>query len=236
MRKLLFAWSTFVAMACGGAPAASVSDPPAAGASVSLSLSSEAMADTTAVDVTILGVDLLVAGPDGDHLVPVPMDAALEVNLLELRHDARALLGTVQVAGKINQIRLSIGGTVTVVAADGTSRVARVPSGERTGIKIITQGLDPATAGEIELAFDPANSIHETGSGELIMRPTIKLGHVGGDPATGPATAPATDGGCSQGHGHGHSHGPTDRSPADAGVDGANTGGGSTPPISLPPQ
>lgn len=142
----------------------------------------------TAVNVTLTGVQLLTDTEQtafgheptngeqlqrqGDPKRITLMAEGRTINLLELRNGARMLLGEAEVEGTIEQIRLLMDGSVTVVFADGNERVARVPSGAQTGIKVIGP-FDPAV-GEIVLDFDAADSIHETGNGELIMRPTIK--------------------------------------------------------------
>lgn len=225
MRKQLIVWTLTGSVACGGAMTGSPGAVPEGSGDgvreVSLSLRSEALEGATAVNVKLLGVELLVAGAAGENRVPVAI-APVSVNLLELRGDARMLLGSAPVEGRINQIRLEMDGTVELVLADGSTHVVTVPSGDRTGIKIIAQGLAP-DATDVTLAFDPARSIHRTGNGQWIMRPTIKLGDASGAPVGGGATSP--DGGTVAPSGPGHQGNGT----GPGWVDGSGPGRGQGP-------
>ncbi len=215
MRKTWLMWLALAALGCGSAP--NGLDEAVSAGGVSLTGNGAGarldLANVSEVNVVVLGVDLLVASPAGRHLVTVPMRPRV-ANLMAFRPFAEAVLSGAAAGGKITQIRLAMDGTVVVVFPDRSYRVARVPSGTTSGIKILTNGLDPTDLGRIQLAFDPRRQLHETGAGELIMRPVIKLGSWSGLPALDPA-----------GHPRGHGPGPGSTSAPDGGTVGGSNGG-----------
>lgn len=177
MQRLLIACLITSAIACGGSARVEETEELAAG---EFALRGAPIEDIAAANVTVLGVELRTSR-GLENVVADPYT----VDLMLLRSNARVLLGGFAESRRIQQIRIVMDGRVTVTMADGTTRMARVPSGERNGIKIIAQGLDPSQVCDIPLAFDPRKSFHETGRGELLMRPTIKLGRAGCDSAPG---------------------------------------------------
>ncbi len=112
----------------------------------------------------------VATGPRGPEIVVFAEPRSYD--LLALRNGASALLGDVDLYGRLEHISLTMDGTATVVYADGTSQVATVPSGVSSGLKI--QGpMDPS--GVMALDFDAAASIHEDGLGGLVMKPVIHV-------------------------------------------------------------
>lgn len=124
------------------------------------------LADATAVNIVLNGLE--VTGDNGQTLT---FASPRVINLLELRNGVRTELGEVDALTDGQQLRLLMDGQAEVVFLDGSSKVATVPSGAQTGVKIVNL---PADAEEITLDFDAEKSIHETGNGKLIMRPTIR--------------------------------------------------------------
>jgi hypothetical protein len=158
MRQILFAAALALGLAACGSSSGSVK----------LYLTDAPLDGATEVNVVVHGVELYGTGAP----VKLTFEEPRSFNLLDYRDGRRAELGEVQVEGKINQIRLMIDGTATVVFEDESTRTASVPSGAQTGVKIIMSEIDPAQVGEITLDFDAAKSIHEAG-GRLVMKPTI---------------------------------------------------------------
>lgn len=161
------------------------------GQSVKVYLTDAPLDGATEVNITVTGVQAIAAGaaagagaaaaageraPGGagseEGVSTLTFSEPREINLLELRNGVRTLLGEVESEGSIEQLRLMMNGEAVVVFEDGSSKTALVPSGAQTGVKIV--GGIPAGATEITLDFDAAQSITETGTGELIMRPTIR--------------------------------------------------------------
>lgn len=99
----------------------------------------------------------------------IVFDEPRTYNLLSLRDGAQVLLGDVEVTGTVQHLQLKTDGTATVVYEDGSTRIARIPSGATSGLKI----KGPFNSDVVLLDFDAAESIHESGTGELIFRPVI---------------------------------------------------------------
>ncbi len=98
-------------------------------------------------------------------------------NLLELVNGVFATLGEVDLEpGIYTQIRIMLESASLVI--DGESQDLFIPSGDRTGIKLVDSfTVDPAVITELTVDFDVARSLHEAppGSGNYILRPTIRL-------------------------------------------------------------
>lgn len=97
-------------------------------------------------------------------------------NLLELRNGASTVLGdTMLAAGHYNQIRLKIGEGSNVVVAGQTFPLV-ISSGAQTGIKLNHQfTIEGGATYELTLDFDAERSIHTTGTGTFMLRPTIRV-------------------------------------------------------------
>ena len=114
-------------------------------------------------------------------------DDSMLVHLLELTNGVTALLGEAELeAGDYDQIRLVLGQENRVVI-DGTEHDLRVPSGQHSGFKIhhrftVIEGEDYQAI----LDIDARRSVHRTGNGQFILRPTLRMhgmqdvGHVAG--------------------------------------------------------
>ncbi|MBW2142718.1 MAG: DUF4382 domain-containing protein, partial [Deltaproteobacteria bacterium] len=90
-------------------------------------------------------------------------------------------------AGHYTQIRLKLGDTVEDGLADpppypncvytGTAyEILTIPSGFQSGLKLIHPfDIQGGFTYELLLDFDASESIHQTGAGDYIMRPTIRV-------------------------------------------------------------
>ena len=86
--------------------------------------------------------------------------------------DVKEFLGTAELtAGKYTQIRLSVDSAVVTI--DGVEDNLKIPSGKIKLIQPFTIVANQTTT--LTLDFDADKSIHATGSGKYIMRPTIKV-------------------------------------------------------------
>ncbi|MHB8667817.1 MAG: DUF4382 domain-containing protein [Burkholderiales bacterium] len=82
-------------------------------------------------------------------------------------------------AGRYDWIRLMVdtGGTLDSYVADSTGdHELTIPSGAETGLKL-NRGFDVAADGHADFTvdFDLSKSIHVTGTGEYMLRPTLRL-------------------------------------------------------------
>lgn len=97
-------------------------------------------------------------------------------NLLELTNGTETVLTNSEYpTGKINQIRLILGDSNSVVIG-GTSYLLDTPSAQQSGLKLqlhatLTSGITYA----ILLDFDAAKSVIKTGNEEYILKPVIKV-------------------------------------------------------------
>lgn len=119
--------------------------------------------------VTISGTR--VHGPEG--WVSVKEDAAA-FDLLSLRSsDASALLGEAPLApGHYTQIRMEVTNAI-VITSVGANYQVTIPSGELKMVK----GFDilPNKKLTLTLDFDADTSLHTTGNGKYILRPTVTV-------------------------------------------------------------
>ena len=109
----------------------------------------------------------------GWHLVSTD---SMVVHLLDLTNGVSALLADADLpAGTYDQIRLRLGDGNTVTV-DGVEHELRVPSGQRSGLKI--HHTFEITDGEIYEAtvdIDASRSVHQNGHGQYMMRPVIRV-------------------------------------------------------------
>lgn len=134
-----------------------------------------------AVNVTITSVQVHHAGAfssENDAGWVEIMDEARRVNLLDLRDGVTTTLGEVELPeGKITQVRMVVDEQEgPTLIKDGAETSLRIASGATSGIKL--NGCFAVLAGDetdIVVDFDAGASVHTTGNGSLMMRPTVHL-------------------------------------------------------------
>jgi len=97
-------------------------------------------------------------------------------DLMKLRNGVFATLAQAMVpAGHYTQIRLKLGAGSNVVV-DGVPFPLTVPSGMQSGYKLVG-GFDVPANGLLDLGldFDAARSIHQTGNGKYLLKPTCRV-------------------------------------------------------------
>jgi len=98
-------------------------------------------------------------------------------DLLQLVGGVFATLGDVELeVGRYTQVRIMLESATLYV--DGVPQVLAIPSGFQTGIKLVGGfTIKPGITTVIAADFDVARSLHESppGSGEYVLRPTIRL-------------------------------------------------------------
>ena len=103
-------------------------------------------------------------------------DRAATYDLMKLRNGLFATLAEgLAPAGHYTQIRLKLGAGSNVVV-DGVTCPLTVPSGMQSGYKLVGE-FDVPASGLVELAldFDAARSIHQTGNGKYMLKPTCRV-------------------------------------------------------------
>ena len=101
---------------------------------------------------------------------------SITVDLMTLRNGVFAMLAQGLVpAGHYTQIRLKLGEGSNVVV-NGVAHPLKVPSGMQSGYKLVGQFDVPAN-GMLDLAldFDAERSIHQTGNGRYMLKPTCRV-------------------------------------------------------------
>jgi hypothetical protein len=165
------------------------------------------LTDAPAVyDSIVLAVrDVAIHTGDGDSASDwttfTPPQASYD--LLQLRNGVFATLGSVMLpAGHYTQVRLRLA-PGSYVVENGVRHDLTVPSGLQTGLKLVG-GFDVPSGGNVDLGidFDAARSIHQTGAGTFMLKPTAKVevirttGSIAGTvaPASPPSTVRALSG------------------------------------------
>ena len=97
-------------------------------------------------------------------------------NLLEFRNGIDTLIArAVLPAGNLSQVRFLLGEANSIVV-DGTEHALKVPSGQQSGLKFnVHQELIPDGSYTVWTDFDAARSIVQTGNGEYILKPVIRV-------------------------------------------------------------
>lgn len=106
----------------------------------------------------------------------VKNDTAATFDLLQLRNGVFATLGIAPVpAGHYTQIRLKLDPGSNVVVG-GTPFPLTVPSGMQSGYKLVGEFDVPARdSADVMIDFDAARSVHQTGNGRYMLKPTARV-------------------------------------------------------------
>lgn len=120
-------------------------------------------------------------GEDEEGIITLT-DSTRQIDLLQLQGGVNTTLANVTVPeGEYAQLRLVLGDENYVVV-DGERQMLQVPSGKQSGIKIVLPGeVEIENDGdrlEVTLDFDVEESFVETGNGDYIFKPTVKVKEV----------------------------------------------------------
>ena len=193
-------------ISCGGGGGGSSSGGIVETGTASVALVDSASEDYAAVYVTIRDIQFHLGGNENSskswRSIQQGIDYPVTVNLLELVNGVRLDLGIVELpAGHHTQMRLILDeepelGTINILsqvhpfanyviidkdpndAIDPVIHELKVPSGDRTGVKIVGGYFISANqTTELILDFDACRSIVQAGnSGQWHLKPTIKIG------------------------------------------------------------
>lgn len=146
----------------------------------------DAPGDFDAVNIVVTNVSVHRVGSDSDGWEDLTVQVGtFDLLLLQNGVMTTLALGNVPV-GHYDQIRLRLGDGSNVVV-NGVTFPLTVPSGLTSGLKLIgsfdvVEGQDR----QLTLDFNAAQSIHTTGTGAYILRPTVRL-------IEGPVVTPPAD-------------------------------------------
>jgi hypothetical protein len=135
----------------------------------------DAPGDFEQVNLVITGVSIRQGSDESGGWETLDVEADT-YDLLLLRNGVftRLAIGDVP-AGDYDEIRLHLGEGSNLVV-DGETHPLIIPSGMSSGYKLKGDFHVPA-GGEVELLldFDAARSIHQTGNGRYMLKPTVRL-------------------------------------------------------------
>lgn len=102
-------------------------------------------------------------------------ETSMEIDLLELQDGLVATLGLEELEpGAYNQIRLTLGSARATI--NNETENVTVPSGEQTGIKLISEFvIEPGKVTTLLLDWDVEQSLHSAPGRGYILRPTIEV-------------------------------------------------------------
>lgn len=170
-RNLLVTLLGSALTACGGG-----GDSASDSATFSLSVTDAPVDDAQQVVVTFTAVTLKPA--DGEAMT-ITLDTPQSINLLDYQNGQSVTLvqDAAVTAGDYAWIRLTLDESNTyIVDSLGGQHSLTIPSGAQTGLKLnnsFTLAADEELAYTID--FDLRKSVHLTGSGSYIMRPTLRM-------------------------------------------------------------
>lgn len=173
MRRTILLLLALIAVAASAFGCGNTTTRPASG-TVRVSLT-DSPADFDSVILVIREVAVHRAGPENSGWTSFDPDSARH-DLLRLRNGVFAELGEVLVdAGHYTQVRLLLD-PGSYVVENGVRRDIVIPSGLQTGLKLVGE-FDVAAGASVDLGldFDATRSFVETGSGKLLLKPTVRV-------------------------------------------------------------
>lgn len=136
----------------------------------------DAPGDYEQVNLVVNEVSLHRDGDAEGAWETLTLDSTTTFDLIQLQGGVLARLADGDVpAGHYTQVRLHLVDGSNVVV-NGTTYPLTVPSGMQSGYKLIG-AFDVPAGGAVDLTvdFDAARSIHRTGNGKYMLRPTCRL-------------------------------------------------------------
>lgn len=169
---LLVATLAVVAIAAGCGGSSNSSGPNSGTVRVSLT---DAPADYDSVILMIREVAVHREGPDNSGWYSFVPDSS-SYDLLQLQNGVFAGLGETPVpTGHYTQVRLILD-PGSYVVENGVRREIIIPSGMQTGLKLVGEwDVHEGDVVDLGIDFDASRSFHETGSGKLMLKPTVRI-------------------------------------------------------------
>lgn len=146
--------------------------------SLSLSITDAPVDGAQAVVVSFQGVSIQSANQPA---IDIDFDQPKQIDLMTLTgsHSTVLLDDTELPAGDYESIRLVIDdapNSTYIIDMMGQQHDLRIPSGDQTGLKL-NRNFGVETGGQIAFTidFDLRKSVHMTGSGQYMLRPTLRI-------------------------------------------------------------
>lgn len=190
--RIILSLSILIFTACGGGGGGGSSDGGETG-TLSVGLTDSSTGKYSAIYVTIDEVQVnKKSSSNGNSGWQTVANPKKTYNLLKLVNGVTEILGEDELeAATYQQIRLIIGKTPEsenningephpeanyVVLSDGSYVYLKIPSGYKTGVKLVHKFVvERDSFVELVLDFEACKSVVETGSGKYILKPTIKV-------------------------------------------------------------
>lgn len=156
---------------CGGG---SSNDTPKT-AAFSLAITDGPIESASAVVISFTEVELK---PANGSSVTLQLDSAATLNLLDYQGQISAPLvqNAMLPTGEYNWVRLGVDQAASYIEIDGAQYPLEIPSSAQTGLKL-NQGFTLAAGGvnAFTLDFDLRKSVHQEGTGDYKLRPTVRM-------------------------------------------------------------
>lgn len=130
-----------------------------------------------AVFIDVEGIEINYSTDPNSGWQPLQNVNTGEYDLLKLVNDDDTMLADAELkTGRIEQIRLKLGSENYVQLKGQTNRIKlETPSAQQSGLKLnIHQDITEGVLYKLLLDFDVAKSIHKTGNGKYMLKPTIR--------------------------------------------------------------
>ncbi len=131
----------------------------------------DAPASFDAVNIDVIGLQVII----NDSIIDLETQKGV-YNLLDLVNGKDTLIVDQEVPfGMLSQVRLLLGDNNSIVT-EGDSYDLKTPSAQQSGLKLnVHQDFLPGIAYEYTIDFDAGKSIVQTGKGEYILKPVLKV-------------------------------------------------------------
>lgn len=152
--------------ACGGSNSSGTGQ-------LTLGLTDGPVESATAVVITFSSVQL-----HGAENKVIELDPPMSLNLLDYQGESQALLfeGETLESGEYQWIRLGVDESTSYIEIDGQQHLLDIPSNAQTGLKL-NRGftIGAGSTNNFTIDFDLRKSVHQEGTGDYKLRPTLRL-------------------------------------------------------------
>ncbi len=161
---------TLLFSACGGSGG---NNDESTASYISIGITDGPVESASAVVVSFTAIEL-----HGAENRLIEFEEPQNINLLDYQGEERALLldGQALSPGDYQWIRLTVDEAASYIEVDGSQHSLEIPSAAQTGLKI-NRGFTIAANGttDFTIDFDLRKSVHQEGTGDYKLRPTLRL-------------------------------------------------------------
>lgn len=170
---ILCSFLSVILAACGGGGSSSNDEGTSGQLTIGLT---DAPVDSA--DAVVISFDAISIKPQSGDAIDITFDEALTVDVLSYQGDSRVMMldGYTVEAGEYNWMRLSIVEDNSYIEVDGQQFPLEIPSGAQSGL-MLNRGFTVAVGAvtDFTLDFDLRKSVHQEGTGDYKLRPTIRV-------------------------------------------------------------